>query len=71
MKSRKSNREQFWEYLKVGLLGFDKTEIVTVLGDLNMKVANRNRGDVIVELCEKRDTIIGSTWFENMINKYT
>lgn len=55
----------------MGLLGFDKTEIVTVLGDLNMKVANRNRGDVIVELCEKRDTIIGSTWFENMINKYT
>ena len=87
MERSESEREQFWENLNVCLAGFDENERVTVLGDLNAKVGERERGEVVgkfgvpgvnengeclVELCEERSMIVGNTWFEKkLINKYT
>ena len=82
-----SEREQVWENLNVFLAGFNENERVTVLGDLNAKVGEREREEVVgkfgvprvsenreclVELCEERSLIVGNTWFEKkLINKYT
>ena len=87
MERSESEREQFWESLNVCLAGFNENERVIVLGDLNAKVGDRERGEVVgkfgvpgvnengeclIELCEERCMIVGNTWFEKkLINKYT
>ena len=78
-------KENSFGSLNVCLAGFDENERVTVLGDLNAIVGERERGEVIgkfgvpgvnengeclVELCEERSMIVGNTWFEKkLINK--
>ena len=57
------------------------------MGDLNAKIGDRERGDLVgkfgvpgvnengeclLELCEERRLSVGNTWFEKkLINKYT
>ena len=87
MERSESKREQFRESLNACLAGFDENERVTVLGDLNAKVGDKERGEVVgkfgvpgvnengecfFDLCKERSMIVGSTWFEKkLINKYT
>ena len=87
MERSETERMQFWEGLNECLAGFDESERVIVMGDLNAKVGDRERGDVVgrfgvpgmnengeclLELCEERRLSVGNTWFEKKrIHKYT
>ena len=76
MERREDEREQFWESLSECLAGFNENEQVLVLGDMNAKVGDDARGDVIgkygvpglnengeqlYDLCVERRMVVGNT----------
>ena len=87
MEKNESERESFWQSLNECLSGFGESERLVVLGDLNAKVGDRERGSVVgkygvpgvnengeslMEMCLERELIVGNTWFPKKdINKYT
>ena len=87
MEKSENERESFWSNLNDCVAGFGENERYVILGDMNAKVGDRPRdevvgkygvpnvdenGDRLIEMCIERRLIVGNTWFEKkLINKYT
>ena len=87
MEKKEDERERFWARFSECLAGFESSERVIVLGDMNAKVGDRERDGIVgkfgvpgmnengvclLELCNERGLIVGNTWFEKkLIHNYT
>ena len=87
MEKKEDERERFWERFSECVAGFGSNERVIVLGDMNAKVGDRERDEIVgkfgvsgmnengvcqLKLCNEKGLIVGNTWFEKkLIHKYS